>query len=64
MIPKIGYNTIGSKAVTAIGIASEIHHTAISAVMAAMRFAAGGMSSGEIKKTIKKNRSKPDPKPP
>ncbi len=52
MIPSAGNNTTGSNVVTANGIASVIHHTAISSATAAVRVTSG-CSGSRSKKSIR-----------
>jgi hypothetical protein len=58
-----GNKIIGNKAVTAIGIASVIHHIAIQAVDARIALALGFSPSGLKKNKIKMNANGPEIKP-
>ena len=63
MIFKTGNNTMGSTAVTGIGIASVIHQIAISKAIAAILFANTGIPESGIKYRKLKKISNPDINP-
>jgi len=61
--PVRGNNIMGSKAVTAIGMASVIHQMAIHKVAANIATPSGDKSSGLKKVSTKKNNSGPKKRP-